>query len=217
MRQSASGAQATARTPSSLPATFLHSSSFLVFIFTLVLVPSTFQVAAAPSFLPLFARSSSFANRMQAEANAVNLTCRLLLPKLGPARRVAGVVFSDISGGAGYFLRQFCSFEAERSREFDVKTLSFGSLTALRTSLMLRRLAPPRSSVNSLSHSSEMIGTLVRVGSCCQSSSDIEELSFPSPCFGCSAVHSSVSSTHSLIHVSHPLCSVHRPSSAASK
>lgn len=195
MRQGACGVQATARTPSSLPATILHSL-FLVFIFTLALVPSTFQVAAAAPFLPLFARSSSFANRMQAEANAVNLTCRLLLPKLGPARRVAGVVFSDISGGAGYFLRQFCSLEAERSREFDVKTLSFGSLTALRTSLMLRRLASPRSSFNSLSHSSETTSTLARVGGCCQPSSDIEELSFPPPCFGCPVDHTSVSASH---------------------
>ncbi len=187
---SASGVAPTARSPPSRPRTCLHPL-FLGFILSLALVPDTLQVAAVPQFLPLVARSSPFANRMQAEANIVNLTCRRLLPQLVSARRVAAIVFSDISGGAGHFLRQFCSFEAER-RDCDVQTLSFGSRTAMRTSLMLRRLAPPFSSVRidpTLRHTS------VRVESCCQLSSDVDELSFPSPCFDCPLLHDSVSSS----------------------
>jgi hypothetical protein len=162
-----------ARQSQCLPSTPLFSSLFLASITTLLLWADILQVAAAPASLPRLMDSSPFANRMQAEANAVALTCTLLLPQHAPAPRIAAFVLNDISGGLEYSLRQFCLWKVDKPPVITVHVASFSSRVALRTSLLLQRLSRrPHVSVRT-EQPSPTTGE-----SCCQPSSDLEELSF---------------------------------------
>ena len=171
-----------------LPA--LLSISFI----TLALAPCILRVAAAPPAVPpavphVLLGTSPFLNRIQAEADAVRLTCRLLLPQRAS---VAAVIHSEISGSLAHALRHFCranSFKPSDSPHINVQTLAFGSGLALRTSLMLNRIdqLPPPARVRA------QPPTAVHAGSCCQPSSDIDELSFPPLCCETSHEEASVS------------------------
>jgi len=172
------------------------TSLFLICFATLVLAPSNLRVAALPPPASIFLNSSPFSNRIQAEANAVQLTCHLLLSPRASARRIAAVIRTDISGSLAHSLRQFCpagSFKTGDSPDANVPTLSFGSRTALRTSLMLQR-------INHLQPSAQQPKALP-VGDCCQPSSDLDELSFPPLC--CEESHGHASVSFALKHERH--------------
>jgi hypothetical protein len=122
--------------------------------------------------------SSPFANRLQSEMNVLNMTCRLLRQLQPPASRIVAVVFTDVSGGLDHSLRRSCKFETEPI----VHIMSYGSRLSLRTSLMLKRAASPRLHARPARPSHHAAAP---VFSCCQPSSDLNELSFPPPCNEC--------------------------------
>jgi hypothetical protein len=152
----------------------------LLLVVTLALLPNILEVEAAPARLPHVLGASPFAHRLQAEANIVRLACTLLLPQRAPARHLSALVLRDISGGLEYSLRQFCGDDSDKSPGINVQVAGFSSRVALRTWLMLQHLSqhlsqPPLSSRRA---TRLPLHTLVPVGSCCQPSSDLDELSF---------------------------------------
>ena len=167
-----------------VPSALLFSSFFLASISNLILWAEIPQVAAAPASMPHLVGSSPFANRMQAEANAVAVTCRLLLPQHTPSPRIAAFVLNDISGGLEYSLRQFCSFKADKPPGVTVHVAAFSSRGAMRTSLLLQRLSRlPLSSPRAVGTQRQLLST---GASCCRPSSDLDELSFAATNCECS-------------------------------
>ena len=189
MRAVARSAAAVGQQPLRPPLWLMRPSLMLARIAALALLFEVVHVAASSTPLPQMLELSPFARRMEAEANIVALTCRLLLPQRAPGRRITAIVHSDISGSLEHSLRHSCSSKRRHVPDTRVRINAFGSRIAWRTSLMLKRLGRP---VSFAPAARAQQPTTVRVGNCCQPSSDLDELSFPPLCSDCFEEQASV-------------------------